>query len=269
MATSSQTSRSTTSEASLEDTSSSLAYEPEVIKGRNGVKYWKVNKEKGVDVDMCRAILQVASSLRTRMLIIQNEPAHFKFSWESNVKKQSLAWVESIECVDSNKGTAHLMYRHCKWTMSHPSHDRNKNTSTFIKHLDDCIKYKVTIRDAKNGKEQHDAIFSKHAAMTPAKLTEYVLRIIIAGDLSLSFAQNPALRMFLKISHPALPAPTRLGVTKYLMNAASDAKIKLCTEFEKLDSKVSLALDCWNSCNNKDFLGMYLWVCIGCSFDLL
>jgi len=91
--------------------------------------------------------------------------------------------------------------------------------------------------------------------MSHATLVEFVLNIIIAGDISFSFAENPAFVKLLRVCFPNLPPPSRHAVAARLMQDAAMAKDELKEYFTGLDAKVSLALDGWNSRNNRDFLG--------------
>jgi hypothetical protein len=91
--------------------------------------------------------------------------------------------------------------------------------------------------------------------MSPMKLLEHILRIVLAGDLSFRFASNPALISFLKISYPNIRPPTRQALASSLMDGATEAKFRLQEYFGTIDAKVSLAIDGWNSRDNRDFLG--------------
>jgi hypothetical protein len=138
--------------------------------------------------------------------------------------------------------------------MVHPSHYPDRSTSRFSRHLEKCERYK-----ANNGRNatqiQREEFWSLRSAMSNDRLKDHVLRIIIAGDLPFSFAENPEFMRFVKISYPNLDPPTRETVTQHLSKQASLAKDNLKDYFRTFDGKVSLALDGWNSRANKDFLG--------------
>ena len=106
-------------------------------------------------------------------------------------------------------------------------------------------------------------IFQERFVMTPHRLTESVLALIISGNLSFRFAEDPMFRKLLKTAFPTIDLPTREGVTNRLTQAVSDTKTALRETFQALDSKVSLVADGWNSRGNRDFIGTHPIV-MGC-----
>jgi hypothetical protein len=156
-----------------------------------------------------------------------------------------------IECIDPRGGTAHVMCKHCKWTAPHPSTNKHGSTSRPLKHLEECVKYKVAIGALKKKSD----VFQERFVMTQSRLVDHVLAIIISGNLSFQFAEDPQLGALLKVAFPSLKRPTRQAIAARLKQVANQTRTKLRGTFGNLDSKVSLALDCWNSRNNHDFLG--------------
>jgi hypothetical protein len=180
------------------------------------------------------------------------------FSWEGDGVKRSPIWANSWEVVDPKKGRAFLMCKHCKWATQHPGHDSHRNTTNFTRHLEHhCHKYRAVSKN--NGKTpteiEREKLWGQRAIMSQEKLIDHVLRIIIAGDLSFRHASNLALVRFLKIAFPNLIPPTRQAISKRLVDGAANARNSLKEYFTKLESRVSLAVDGWNSRSNKDFLG--------------
>jgi hypothetical protein len=92
--------------------------------------------------------------------------------------------------------------------------------------------------------------------MTRTTLCEYVLRIVIASDLPFHFVKNPAFHRLLQIAFPQIQRPTRKMIAMQFSNRCEEGKIGLRELFAAHPSKISLALDGWNSRNNKDFLGI-------------
>ena len=92
--------------------------------------------------------------------------------------------------------------------------------------------------------------------MTRVTRCEHVLCIIIAGDLPFNFVENPGFRKLLQVSYPLIPRPARNMIAMQLEDRAEEAKMRLSKIFAGHKGKISLALDGWNSHNNKDFLGM-------------
>jgi len=91
--------------------------------------------------------------------------------------------------------------------------------------------------------------------MSKDRLKERVLRIIIAGNLSFSFAENPEFVDLLKDAYPDMTAPTRKTVVDYLHAKATLTKAELRELLSKLNSRVSLALDVWVTRTGLAFLG--------------
>lgn len=89
-----------------------------------------------------------------------------------------------------------------------------------------------------------------------SKLIKQVLRIIVAGNLSFSFVENPEFVVLLQHAYPSCNYPNRRSVAKALKKNAKAEKISLKEELAQNDSKISLALDGWTSSNNMAFLGM-------------
>lgn len=137
------------------------------------------------------------------------------------------------------------------------------------KHLDGCFRYSV----AQNEEKRLDIGGSPDilldfgapervpttGAMTQRKLCEQVLRIITAGNLSFSQADNPELIALEKHAYPDIQPPNRRSVAKRLKECAAAERKTLKTQLEGVDSKVSLALDAWTTRNNQAFLGMLLF----------
>jgi hypothetical protein len=93
--------------------------------------------------------------------------------------------------------------------------------------------------------------------MTPSLLVDHVLAMIISGNLSFRFAEDPFLRRLLKIAFPKLSLPNRRSIARRLTESAQTTRKRLQRLLEDLDCLVSLVLDGWNSRNNRDFLGMH------------
>lgn len=91
--------------------------------------------------------------------------------------------------------------------------------------------------------------------MSKDRLKEKVLRIIIVGNLSFSFADNPEFVDLLNDAYPDMPAPARKTVVDFLHAKATLTKAELRELLSKLDSKVSLALDVWVTRTGLAFLG--------------
>jgi hypothetical protein len=158
------------------------------------------------------------------------------------------------------------MCKHCRKVGPHPSSAPDKNTTAMSRHLKVCRQYKQTQTDRSVEERAREDFWNQRCLMSRSQLAEQILRIVIVGDLSFNFAENPALHAFLKISYPNIQRPTRKMIALRLSDQANEAKVHLRDYFATHDGKVSLALDGWNSRNNKDFIGTVPngW-CIGIS----
>jgi hypothetical protein len=126
------------------------------------------------------------------------------------------------------------------------------------RHLETCVEFKKSAkREARTEAEvQRDIRFTQRYTMSPQSLLDHVLRIIIAGDLSFRFASNIPFVEFVKICYPNLQPPSRFAIANRLTTSAQEMKYTLAAYFMGLNAKVSIALDSWNSRNNKDYLGI-------------
>jgi len=91
--------------------------------------------------------------------------------------------------------------------------------------------------------------------MTRDRVKEKVLRIIIAGNLPFSFAENGELVDLLKDAYPDCPPPSRKAIVDYLKSKATLTRLEMKEKLAQLDSKVSIALDIWTTRTNVAFLG--------------
>ena len=135
----------------------------------------------------------------------------------------------------------------------------------MVRHLEHCSLYKVHLRKTDSGSggriQMIDGLMGwrsghNREAMTRDKLKEKVLRIIITGNLSFSFAENPEFVDLLNDAYADCPAPTRKTIVEYLRSKATLTKDELRAQLATLDSKVSLALDAWTTRTNLAFLGI-------------
>jgi len=130
--------------------------------------------------------------------------------------------------------------------------------------LESCSRYR-RVRDEAGVAEGTDSLrgyFESHdprrrGVMTNDFLCEKVLRIIIAGNLPFYHAENAELVDHLKDAYPDCTPPTRKAVMDLLKTNVARARMELVEKLSRVDSKVSLAMDCWTTRNNIGFLGMF------------
>jgi hypothetical protein len=204
----------------------------------------------------------------------ENEPAGFVFAFQS--KKVSPIWGEYLEAVNPKQGTAHVVCKHCKQVFHHPNHDTHRSVSFMHKHLASCHKYKRTQHEVARQRrlaegssnspalDLLDSLFEpQRGPMTNERLTEQVLRIIIAGNLSFSQAENPKLVNLLHDAFPTCKPPSRHAIADRLRTSTFNSKEKLREQLAQLESKVSLCVDAWRSRGNVEFLGMFSFFVTG------
>ena len=93
--------------------------------------------------------------------------------------------------------------------------------------------------------------------MTQDKLCEQVLRIITEGNLPFSHAENSELVILLNHMYSTLNPPNRRAIAAHLKSNVMKEKEKLKQSLAEVDSKISLALDAWTTCNSIAFLDMF------------
>jgi|SRR5437667_10128666 len=184
--------------------------------------------------------------------------------WAFETKKSSKAWPEFIETVHCKDGTAHVLCRHCHTAVRHPNRDANKSPSNMQKHLAACVKYRQHLQNQAGEHSPRvdlfDSLFNSSSprdrpVMTRDRVKEKVLRIIIAGNLPFSFAENGELVDLLKDAYPDCPPPSRKAIVDYLKSKATLTRLEMKEKLAQLDSKVSIALDIWTTRTNLAFLG--------------
>jgi hypothetical protein len=105
-----------------------------------------------------------------------------------------------------------------------------------------------------------DTFFNNNAKpiMTTDRLTKITLDIIVIGNLSFCFAENPAFVELLDEAYLHCHHLTRNGVSGRLHREAELAMIGRKERFAAIDSKFSIAIDAWHSkVGNMEFLGIF------------
>jgi len=105
-----------------------------------------------------------------------------------------------------------------------------------------------------------DAFFNCNAkpVMTNDRLTKMVLDVVVIGNLSFRFAENPAFVKLLDDAYPRCRHPTRNAVSERLHREAELERISKRERLAAIDSKCSIATDAWHSkVGNMEFLGIF------------
>jgi len=92
-------------------------------------------------------------------------------------------------------------------------------------------------------------------------VNDEVLKFFVSGNIPFNQADNPHFKQLMEwITTPdtSPPSISRKTVRKHLSTKAKVAVIDLKATLADVDSKISLALDCWTSRNGFAFLGISL-----------
>lgn len=137
-----------------------------------------------------------------------------------------------------------------------------------MKHLKGCIPYQKSGRPSNNeptSSSNHQSVIEllnskesdSNQVMSRDRLKERVLRIIVSGNLPLSFADNIELRALLKDTYPDYSPHNWKSAHEYLQSRSdatvADIKAKLVAN----EFKVNLVLDAWTTRSNLSFLGTF------------
>lgn len=200
-------------------------------------------------------------------------------------KKRSACWNEFTEGIDPIKGTPHMICCHCKAVKPHPNQNANKSTTILLKHLDTCIPYlrikRERLREHSNTltnvwdlASNRSEDWTTTGAMTDEKLREQVLRIIVAGNLSFSQAENQELQKLLHHAYPGVAIPNRRSVVACLEENVKEARTRLKKDLADIDSQIHLAIDCWSArgIQHQAFIGTFspkLWFKLKCNVNIM
>jgi hypothetical protein len=131
-------------------------------------------------------------------------------------------------------------------------------------HLNSTCKPWAAIERARaSGQDPRIASFfnaqASHTDITKEALEEQILKFFVSGNIPFAQADNPQFRSLIsmiKINKEPAHAPSRTTLrtrlTKYSQMSTDNLKMILAGN----TSKISLALDCWTSRNQRGFLGL-------------
>jgi hypothetical protein len=96
--------------------------------------------------------------------------------------------------------------------------------------------------------------------ITKDNIKEAVLRFFISGNIPFNQAENPYFQQIVEWIHIEDGKPvsvSRKTVRSHLKEQAKVAIVDLKATLNDIDSKISLALDCWSSRGLYSFMGMF------------
>ena len=137
----------------------------------------------------------------------------------------------------------------------------------MIKHLGMCRKFRSNVNEndtanVLNLLQNVNFLRREHLLtddiMITSKLCEQILRIVASVNLSFSFAENPEFVALLQHAYSQCVFSNRRTLADKLEFNAERERERFKNELSDIDSKVSLALNCWSSRNHYSYLSMRL-----------
>ena len=189
------------------------------------------------------------------------------FTWQFEKPGRSQFWNNFDEAVNCLKGSPVCVCKGCRAEVGHPARNVQKTTTTLKRHSESCEPLKRYLQNCgSSGSSTINQLFAARTAkgqnntkVTLENIREEVLRFFISGNIPFSQADNPHFRRLMQwvlcsdgASQVTLSRKTvRMDLTRQGQLAKADLKSTLA----EVDSKISLALDCWTSRNGFAFLG--------------
>ena len=184
-------------------------------------------------------------------------------------KSNSQYWAYFVEGYDQVTGMPSIACKFCAHVFQHPRAKamRRAPTSTMKTHIEDgCKSMPRTKSNTPSMKTASGGFFGngrQEALITQSDVEDQILRFFISGNIPFNQAENPEFRKLVsmiqlgKVSGAAAHPPSRFTVRRRLRSHSETAAENLFETFACLNSKVSLALDCWSTRNMLPFLGIH------------
>jgi len=175
-------------------------------------------------------------------------------------------WLEFHECIHKNRGTIHVVCKHCYKPYIHPNRIGKGSdgksipggpTTSMSRHLKDCTAY----RKQKPVSQTFISEFIDHETTKTSNddILNKVLKFFISGNIAFNQADNPYFHELIQTAQVKTKQPVvnRKSIRERLKTLAATAKEDLMIMLMENESKISLALDCWSSRNGYAFLGKF------------
>lgn len=187
------------------------------------------------------------------------------FKWHFEKKRHDPVWEEYDEAMDRIDERAVVRCKYCNFDARHPSAAEGDSSPTGMKrHLGKCLGYKRIQREREGTASANlptlwESIPSLSSELedrkpTVDRLKLEVLRFFIEGNIPFQQADNPHFQRILTWLIPSVKI-SRKSLRKYLSDEAKKAIADLKTVLNDVDSKISLALDCWTTRTGYAFMG--------------
>ena len=195
---------------------------------------------------------------------------NFKFRLEEarGKPRRSEHWQHYDEAVHRTTGIPYCLCKYCHAPIMHPYTIPTNPTNSIARHYPKCSKYKSRFQEDSRSQSTMSSCFqsSGHQLngndITKARVKEEILKYIISGDIPFSQVENQHFRniiSFIKVGNGPVQAPSRKVIRARLSSKSEQARDNLRTTLAAVNSKISLALDCWSTRTNYGFLGMIFW----------
>lgn len=170
--------------------------------------------------------------------------------------------------MNRSRGCPVCVCRGCRTQVSHPGRNQQKTTTTLKRHSESCQALKDYWRNHNSGTPSTINQFfqtgnikgKSKPGITSDIVRREVLQFFVFGNIPFSQVDNPHFQRLIEwiTSSNRLLSPitiSRKTIRADLSQQAQVAKIDLKSTLAEIDSKISLALDCWTSRNGFAFLG--------------
>lgn len=162
----------------------------------------------------------------------------------------------------TNKALAHC--KKCSNTYQHPRTKPDRNNSDLHKHFNTHIRKIQKEKSQIQQRNTLDTYLNLHpnvqfrsidTGITTSQLNTLLLNTGAACNWPFDLFDNAQFRGLIHRGFPGHTCPHRKAMANLLKKAADTARREIKERFESVDSRISLALDCWTSSNHWEFMG--------------
>ena len=165
-------------------------------------------------------------------------------------------WQSFHEVIDLNLSEAKVHCKTCIKIYDHPK-VKDGNTSSMWKHFRKHAKSQNLVKPT--GSQDIRSFISTqqgtNVGVTQSDLEGLLLDATVESNWPFDQFEKLAFRKFVQSGFPGHKVPRRKAMRFRLKRAAEKARNELREQFASVDSRISLALDCWTSPNRWEFMG--------------
>ena len=170
-------------------------------------------------------------------------------------------WQSFHEVIYLNSNEAKVHCKTCVKIYDHPK-VKDGNTSSMWKHFRKHAKSQNPLIQTQlkpSGSQDIRSFVSTQqgtsVGMTQSELEGLLLDATVECNWPFDQFEKLAFRKFVQSGFPGHKVPRRRAMRLRLKRAAEKARNELRQQFASVDSRISLALDCWTSPNRWEFMG--------------